>query len=214
MTRQPATTCRALRDFALVAAASLAAASIWATGLPEEGYLVDAEMWVGEVADPQNKWPKDGWFQILATEQAVEVRPVQATAVDDVRPDAFFFRMPGTPLKAGARPAYRYLAAVQHPHLGQEYELAMGRTRFSLRVDAGPRGMVYAIGYGGQAYSYVLGTPQAVYTGLRTVADLDGDARPDFLVQVDDATFLLLSTRAQPGANVPTAQLWTTFAGC
>ena len=45
------------------------------------------------------------------------------------------------------------------------------------------------------------------HTGVRAVADLDGDQQPDFLVEVDDATFLLLSTHARPGPNVPTAEM-------
>ena len=68
--------------------------------------------------------------------------------------------------------------------------------------------MEYAIGYGGQSYSYVLGPFDASATAVRLVADLDGDALPDFVVDVDAATYLLLSTRALPGPNLPTAELW------
>jgi len=40
------------------------------------------------------------------------------------------------------------------------------------------------------------------------VADLDGDSRPDFVIDVDGlASYLLLSTKAQPGLNLPTAEM-------
>jgi hypothetical protein len=53
----------------------------------------------------------------------------------------------------------------------------------------------------------MLGLPAAA-TKVRAVADLDGDGLPDFLVDVGDETYLLLSTHAQPGGNPPSAQLW------
>jgi len=65
----------------------------------------------------------------------------------------------------------------------------------------------YAIGYGGQTYNYVLGPFDAGDTSIRLIADLDGDVLPDFVIDVDGATYLLLSTRALPGSNLPTAEL-------
>ena len=208
------TTFRALRDLGLVAAASLAAASIWASGVPEEAYLLDAEMWQEEVAAASNHhWPVDGWFRLVPQGRGIEVsaaRPGQTAGAPAA--DALYFRLPGTQLKAGLRNAYP-ATVLQQPRLGQDYELTFGPTRFSVRVESGVKGMQYAIGYGQQTYTYVLGPFDATKTSVKAVADLDGDALPDFLIDVgDEATYLLLSTKARPGANLPTAELWAK--GC
>lgn len=207
-------TLRALRDLGLLAAASLAAASIWATGLPEEGYLLDAEMWQSELAaDTASRWPADGWYRLVPQAKSVEVVAVKPGDGAAVPERAIYFRLPGTKLKLGERPAYRFPQLLESPRLGQDHELTFGRARVSLRVEAAPKGMQYVIAYGGQTYTYTLAPFDATETAIRAIADLDGDALPDFLIDVgEDATYLLLSTRARPGANVPTAELWAK--GC
>lgn len=100
------------------------------------------------------------------------------------------------------------------PRLGQDYELALGAVRYGLRVENVAKGMHYTIAYGGQSYSYVLGPFDGTRTAVRAVADFDGDAQPDFVIAVDDATYLLLSTRAEPGANLPTAEFQPESEGC
>lgn len=200
-------TARALRGFALVVAASAAAASVWAQTRPEPGLLLDARTWQEEVvAASTGPWAGDGWYRLEPHGTVVDVRAVQTSQAETVAADAVYVRLPGAGLREGARPAYRDAALLAQPRIGQDYELTLRGMRFSLRVDNGVKGMEYAIGYGGQAYTYVLGPFDATRTGVRAVADLDGDALPDFLVDVDDATYLLLSTRAQPGANLPTAE--------
>ena len=131
-------TLRALRDLAAMAAAGLAAASIWAAGLPED---------IG-----------------------VHVAPFT-------------------------------------PELGVDHALALGDTRIGLRVENVVKGMKYAIAYGGHTYTYVLGPFDATHTAVREVADFDGDALPDFVVDVDETSYLLLSTHAAPGANRPAVEL-------
>jgi hypothetical protein len=210
------TTLRALRDLGLVAAASVAAASIWASGLPEEGLLLDAEMWQEEVGAARNEhWPTDGWFRLVPQGRGIEVSQVQPSQPVAPAADALYFRLPGTQLKQGLRNAYRG-TVLQQPRLGQDYELTLGQSRFGVRVESGVKGMQYAISYGAQTYTYVLGPFDATKTSVKHIADLDGDAQPDFLIDVgedfDTATYLLLSTRARPGANLPTAELWAK--GC
>lgn len=206
------TTLRALRDIALLCAASLAAASIWASGIDEEGYMLDAVTWHTQVDGPRTSdWPTDGWYRLVLKERAVEVRATSKLPGNELEPaNSLYVRVPGTELKEGARPMYRSLGAIPHPRIGKQYELTLGKTRFSLLVEA-PQdargGAQYIISYGGGSYSYQLGQGN-VQSQLELVADLDGDAQPDFLVQVGDERFLLLSTRAQPGANRPAAELW------
>ena len=202
-------TVRALRDLALLAGAGLAAASIWATGLPkDEPFMVDAQTWQDEVvAASTGEWPRDGWYRLVPRERSVDVRSVTPADRSLVPTDALFLRVPGATLKQGVRPAYRYASGLPHPRLGQDYLLTFGATQFSLRVENGAKGMEYAIGYGGQTYNYVLGPFDAGDTSIRLIADLDGDVLPDFVIDVDGAAYLLLSTRALPGSNLPTAEL-------
>ena len=207
MTSRQETT-RALARFALVAAGAVAAASLWAGNRPPQGLLLDAQTWNEEVVTASTgPWPEDGWYRLVTTEQGVEVRAVKPSERAGMLPgDALFFRLPGTQLKTGMRRSYRHLE-VMHQRLGRDHELSLGAMRFSIRVDEAPAGIQYAIGYGGHSYNYVL-APLGSETSVRAVADLDGDARPDFLVDVEDhTTLLLLSTQAQPGLNLPTAEL-------
>src|SRR5258707_1094787 len=101
---------RALRDLALLAGAGLAAASLWATGLPkDEPYMVDAGTWQDEVVSTATgDWPQDGWYRLVPRERSVDVRAVTPADRSLVPTDALFLRMPNVSLKQGVRPAYRY----------------------------------------------------------------------------------------------------------
>ncbi len=159
------TTLRALRDLSLLVAASLAAASVWAAGLPEEGYLLDAEMWKSEVAaDTAGHWPGDGWYRLVPQDKTVEVRAVQPGDGSDVPEQALYFRLPGTQLRLGERATYRNPELLRAPRLGQDYELTFNRARVGLRVEAAAKGMQYLIAYGGQTHTYTLAPFDAIYT--------------------------------------------------
>lgn len=204
-----APTRRALRQLALLAGATLAAASIWAAGDPQQPFMIDADTWQQEVmASTTGEWAKDGWYRLDAYERSVEVRRVNPGDSGTVAADALFLRLPQGRLVTGQRPGWRYLTALAQPRLGEEHELTLGAMRFSVRVEESAKGMAYTIAYGGKSYGYVLGPFDATTTAVRFVADLDGDGKPDFLVDVDGATYLLLSSRAHPGANLPTAELF------
>jgi hypothetical protein len=197
----------AVARFTLVAAASAAAASLWAQVRPETGLLLDAQTWREEVvAASTGPWPQDGWFRVVPRDKAVEVRAVKPTdGIDAVAADAMYFRQPGVALAQGLRVGYRYPEVLQQPRMGVQHELSVDGTRFSLLADYVDQGIEFTIGYGGASYSYVLGTPGADHAVVRAVADLDGDRQPDFVIDVDDGVYLLLSTQARPGANAPTA---------
>ena len=74
-------------------------------------------------------------------------------------------------------------------------------------MESGSDGTAYVISYAGETHRYLLGLPAAA-TQVHAVVDLDGDRLPDFLVEVGGETFLLLSSQAKPGTNLPSAQLW------
>jgi hypothetical protein len=110
-------------------------------------------------------------------------------------------------LKEGARRQYRYLEKVAQPKTGKEYQLTFGKTPFSFIVASDANGTQLTVGYGGEMHDYLLGLP-ASQTRIEGIADLDGDGMPDFIVDVGDDTYLLLSTQAHAGSNRPSAQLF------
>lgn len=197
MQMQPATR-RALARFALVSAAAIAAATVWASNRPEQGVLVDAQTWRDEVVTASTgPWPADGWYRLVAQDDGVDVRAVKPAARQAIPADAVYFRLRGTALKTGLRSSERDLEQWGAPQGG----------RYSVHVAEVDAGVQYAIDYAGHSYTYLLG-PRGAQTRIAAVADLDGDGKPDFLVQVcGQALYLLLSSQAQPGANLPTAEL-------
>lgn len=197
------TTRRALARFALASAAAIAAATVWASNRPEQGLLLDAQTWRDEVMTASTgPWPADGWYRLVTQEDGVDVRRVKPTARQAIPADAVYFRLRGTTLKTGLRTSARE----------QEQWGDAGPGRYSVRVDEADAGVQYAIGYGGRSYTYLVG-PRGAQTSVAAVADLDGDNQPDFLVHVcGQAVYLLLSSRAEPGANLPTAEL--PASGC
>jgi hypothetical protein len=205
---------RAVAQLALLWAGALLAASAWAAGIHEEGYLLEADTWRSEVAGaPSADWPVDSWYRLSLADRSVEVRKARPSEPDDADPDSsFYVRVPGTRLKEGLRPKYRFSHLILQPAIGKQYELMLGKTRFSFTVESDERGTQYSISYGGETYQYPLGLPAAA-TLIHAVADLDADAMPDFLVEVGDELYLLLSTRAVPGTNMPSAQL-VAMGGC
>jgi hypothetical protein len=215
-TTKTSTTARALRQLGLLWAGAAIAATAWAAGLPEEGFMLEAPVWRQEVAHAaQPDWPVDGWYRLSIQDKKVEVRkarPSEPQIAADPE-GSFYVRVPGSPLKEGLRTKYRFSNVIMHPVPGKQYELMLGKTRFAFEVQSDGSGTQYRIAYGGETYLYPLGLP-AAETQVHAVADLDGDAMPDFLLEVGDERYLLLSTRAKPGTNMPSAQMWAMHEGC
>ncbi|HUR87678.1 MAG TPA: hypothetical protein VMZ74_01195 [Ramlibacter sp.] len=193
---------------ALWGAATLAA-TVWAAGITEEGYILEPRDWRGEVAGvPSPDWPVDGWYRVSPGRQGVDVRAMKPATAEDGDPEgALFVRVPGARIVEGMRPRVRFAAGEFRPRVQAEYNFALGKVPFTFIVQSDRDGTRYDISYAGATHSYMLGLPAAA-TRIKAIADFDGDALPDFLVEVGDDTFLLLSTQARPGGNVPSAQLW------
>lgn len=206
---------RALGQLAALAGAAALAASAWASGVEEEGYMLDAQMWRSEVAgSTSGHWPTDGWFRLARTEGALEVQRADPRMHHPEGDDALYVRVPGVPLKLGRRPLYPMTDAVAQPRLDREYHLMFRRTSFGFTVEDTNGALTYTIRYAGREHVYRLGVP-GTPTAVRAIADLDGDAQPDFIVAAGEDTYLLLSRPASAGVNRPTAELWAAAEeGC
>jgi hypothetical protein len=200
---------KALHQITALWAAGALTAAAWASGITEEGYILDANDWRSEVANvPSPDWPVDGWYRLSSGRHAVDVRAVVPSRAEAGDPEgAMYVRVPGTRLAEGMRPKVRFAAGEFTPRVANEYTFMLDGTPFSFSVQSGRDGTRYEISYAGSVHTYMLGLPAAA-TKVKAVADFDGDSLPDFLVEVGDETYLLLSTQAQPGGNVPSAQLW------
>jgi hypothetical protein len=204
---------KALHQITALWAAGAFAACAWASGITEEGYILEAGDWRSEVASvPSTDWPVDGWYRVSPGRRMVDVRAMVPSQAEQGDPEgAVYVRVPGTRLVEGQRPKVRFAAGEFKPRVGAEYKFELDKVPFSFVVQSDRDGTHYEISYGGSVHSYMLGLPAAA-TKVKAIADLDGDGLPDFLVEVGDDTYLLLSTQARPGGNVPSAQLWAM--GC
>jgi hypothetical protein len=107
MTSRNRTPLHALARFALAAGACAAAAALWAGTRPEQGLLLDAQAWQDEVVTASTgPWPEDGWYRLLVQDQGVDVRAVKPSEGGMQSAEALFFRMKGTVLKTGLRSSY------------------------------------------------------------------------------------------------------------
>jgi hypothetical protein len=136
--------------------------------------------------------------------------------------DTRYLRVPGTALASGLVPAVAFQRGVLTPRLDHAYALSLGPQPFTLTVSNGLRnsrgvpygdGAVYTVRMGEDSYSFHVQGGYGWETTVLLAADLDGDGRPDFVVQSGDHETLLLSSRARAGLNPPAAVL-VTQSGC
>ena len=143
-----------------------------------------------------------------------------STQIESESPgEHFFLRVPGTSLHAGTVDEVPLKRRTLTPILDHRYELQQGTQPFALTVRNGLRsrdgkpygeGAHYTIEIDGERHEYFL--PGFGWDSRIEVAgDFDGDGRPDFLVHVQGnntwTIYLLLSSRAKPGMNLPVASL-------
>jgi len=193
---------RALAQLVLLWAFALAAASAWAAGLPDDVTGDDPSCPGALMASAAG-----GWYRLTPGDRSIDVHAMSRGGATAEADGAMYARLPGVQLKEGARRQYRGLERIAQPRPGKEYQLAFGKTPFSFVLASDAAGTQLSVGYGGQMHDYLLGLPAAA-TRIDGIADLDGDGMPDFIVDVGDDTYLLLSTQAHPGANRPSAQLF------
>jgi len=140
--------------------------------------------------------------------------------------EVLFVRFPGTRLREGRIALYRFKNGTPQlvPKLDHRYELVLAGQPFAFTVRSGGQpgdragrsdGAHYTLEYGGARYEYTL--PEYGWDSrIGAIADLDGDGQPDFLITVagnnTSSEYLLLSSLARPGRNVPSASLRAT--GC
>ena len=174
---------KALHQMTALWAAGTFAACAWASGITEEGYILDANDWRTEVASvPSPDWPVDGWYRLASGRKTLEVRQMIPSEAELGDPEgAVFVRVPGTRLVEGSLAKVRFAAGEFRPSVGTEYTMALGKASFSFTVHSDRDGTSYEINYGGQAHTYMLGLPAAATT-VKAVADLVGDSLPEFLV--------------------------------
>ena len=147
-------------------------------------------------------------------------------ATPDEWKDEIYLRVTGVRLREGSVPVYLFKNGTANllPQLDNRYALKLGSKEFAFTVHNGFRtkagatygeGAQYVIEYDGQAYRYNLGQ-FGWASRIIAIADLDGDGKPDFIIHVDGSNSgyeaVLLSSKAKPGDNVPTASLSST--GC
>lgn len=201
---------------------------------------------------PPEHWPAAGWVRIDLEPHGLRTAPVaaptegqppflrsivaqvQAAAQGDADapgtitesvegdPEPMYLRVPGSALRQGFVPAYRFRNGTRElrPRLDHRYELLWQGKPFAFSVQDGlrtPAGQpygqaaVYTIEIEGETHRYEL-PGYGWDTAVKAIADLDADGKPDFLISVGSTEAVLLSSQAKPGLNTPTATL--TAYGC
>lgn len=196
---------------------------------------------------PPQRWPAEGWVRIDWEPHGLRAAPVltppegqppflrsiaaQVQAAAQGEPDhpgtitetveddplPMYLRVPGSKLRQGFVPAYRFRNGTREmrPLPDQRYELLWQGKPFAFSVQDGLRtadgrpygeGAVITIEIEGDSRQYVL--PGFGWDAVvKAIADLDADGKPDFFVGVGDTEAVLLSTQARAGNNAPTASL-------
>jgi hypothetical protein len=176
-------------------------------------------------SDPQEA-PK-GKFPEFLRAIVGEVEAARGGRTDSEEPpavewkDELYLRVPGTRIREGSIPVYLFKNGTRKlfPQLDNRYELKLDAQAFAVTVRNGSRtktgapygnGAQYTIEYDGNSYEYTLGE-YGWDSSIVAIADLDGDGKPDFIIRVGGNNSgyeaVLLSSKARPGKNVPTASL-------
>lgn len=147
--------------------------------------------------------------------------PGDQPARNEPTDDALYLRVPGTKFIRGTIKPYLFKNGTPQlsPKLEHRYELKLGDVPFAFTVQNGLRGRNgeaygdgahYFIEYGSEKYAYSL-DGFGWDSRIVAIADLDGDGKPDFVINVGGSNsgheYLLLSSVAKPGRNPPTASL-------
>jgi hypothetical protein len=163
--------------------------------------------------------------QVQAAAQGDADKPgtITETVQDDPLP--MYLRVPGSRLRQGFVPAYRFRNGTRElrPQVEHRYELLWQGQPFAFAVQNGlrtPAGVAYGEGtvvtieIEGDSHRYHL--PGFAWdTVVHAIADIDADGKPDFVISVGGTEAVLLSSQAKPGQTRPQAPTATLTAyGC
>ena len=224
-----ATTRHALGWFGIAAAGAVLAAftlTCSAQSDPQAGLMLRPDV-TGMNGNPAN-WPVGNWYRVTSKAQALQVRPVAAplSAQGEEEAEAVdtrYIRVPGARIAEGLLPMVAFPRGVLTPRIDHAYALTLDGTPFTLTVSNGLRnkagvpygdGAVYTVRIGDDSYSYHLAGGPGWDSTVLAAADLDGDGKPDFIVQIGGQEVLLLSSQTQAGLNPPAAVLALQTDGC
>jgi hypothetical protein len=127
------------------------------------------------------------------------------------RTGELFIRVPGVQLHQGNINSYRFQNGTSAlvPMLNHRYDLTHEGQSFSFKFTK-QYGINLAIEYDGLAFHYALDM-QAEKAHVGSIADIDGDGKPDFIVssigEASTSEHVILSSQAKPGKNKSTARL-------
>jgi Ca-activated chloride channel family protein len=187
---------------------------------------------LGAVDRTLDTLPADKWFVLdargakttLSRASMQGTRPkfldalerMTADSVAELEQRIYWLRVPDIALAEGqvseAAPGRKALV----PKLGHRYALTLDERAFALTARngrGGRDGALYTIEVDGASYDYLM-PGEGFQHEIVFAGDIDRDTRPDFIVYVSaksaGAYHLLLSSKARPGLNAPTAALWHT----
>jgi Ca-activated chloride channel family protein len=210
-------------------------------GKPAPNYLLLPGHYDGDVGSldaPLKDMPDSGWFVLVkdaagsylhripdaAGERPAFLRELErantenSVTLQSALGQLYYVNLPRAALRAGPVVEVPLRRRALVPVNAHSYALALGTTQFSLTVNNGYKGRGgahYVIEQGGNKFEYVLDgfgwDSEVQYAG-----DIDRDGLPDLVVYVNGNSagtyYVLLSSEAKPGMNVPAAKL--TASGC
>lgn len=191
---------------------------------PDTGWFVlvkdAAGSYVRRIPDAAGGRPAHGASE--ASSRPLFLRELETATIDNgatlqsALGQLFYLNLPRIALREGPLREVALRRRALMPVNGRAYALALGATSFTLTVNNGLKGRAgahYVIEVANEKYEYLLDgfgwDSEIQYAG-----DLDRDGKPDFIVYVNGNNsgtwYVLLSSQAKSGMNVPVAHLTAT----
>lgn len=200
--------------------------AVIATQSAMAGHLLAAGDYDGEAGyltapDTVTNWPAENWFALKNVEGKWTTAPVnvnvlrypdgRVAAVNSSADGGWLVH--GTGLTSGTIPSVTFKRGELMPHLGRPYLLSYGDNAFVMTLGKWAAGGLIAIEQNGEKIEYAFRAHIAEGAVIRFAGDLDGDNKPDIIVEHEGTTSMFLSREAKPGRNFTTAVLMQAL-GC